>query len=329
MERRRFLQALAGATLLASVPSSRGEKRMAEANVSLVKTADRSAGVATAVGLIGWPEVEAKSVVVKPNFNSSDPFPGSTHNDTLLALVQGIRSRGAVQVIVADRSGMGVTRQVMEQKGIFGLDKKAGFEVLPLEELGQDGWRQADLPGSHWRRGVLYPRILDQADVLIQTCCLKTHRFGGHFTLSLKNSVGMVAKYSPADGYNYMRELHSSPYQRVMIAELNQLYRPSLIVMDGLEAFVRGGPEQGKRARPGVIMAAKDRVALDAVGVAILRLFGASRVVSQGRIFDQEQIRRAAQLKLGVSQASQIKLVTSDKESERFAQAVREVLAKG
>jgi len=33
-----------------------------------------------------------------------------------------------------------------------------------------------------------------EAEKVVQTCCLKTHRFGGHFTLSLKNSVGLVAK---------------------------------------------------------------------------------------------------------------------------------------
>ena len=29
------------------------------------------------------------------------------------------------------------------------------------------------------------------ADALVMACCLKTHRYGGHFTLSLKNGVGL------------------------------------------------------------------------------------------------------------------------------------------
>ena len=49
---------------------------------------------------------------------------------------------------------------------------------------------------------------------VVQTCCLKTHRYGGHFTLSLKNSVGLVAKRVPGDAYDFMRELHNSPHQR-------------------------------------------------------------------------------------------------------------------
>src|SRR5262249_58059891 len=110
------------------------------------------------------------------------------------------------------------------------------------------------LPGSHWQRGVLFPRLLEEAEAIVSTCCLKTHRFGGHVTLSLKNSVGAVAKFGP-DGYNYMRELHGSAAQRQMIAEINLLYRPAVVLLDGLEAFVDGGPEAGRKVAPGVLVA--------------------------------------------------------------------------
>ena len=60
----------------------------------------------------------------------------------------------------------------------------------------------------------------------------------------------MVAKYSPRDSYNYMGELHGSADQRRMIAEINQLYRPAMIVMDGLEAFTDGGLTGGLWSSP-------------------------------------------------------------------------------
>ena len=69
---------------------------------------------------------------------------------------------------------------------------------------------------------------------MVQTCYLKTHRFGGHFTLSLKNSVGFAAKTVPGNSYNFMRELHSSPHQRHMIAEINTAYKPDLVLLDGI-----------------------------------------------------------------------------------------------
>jgi len=160
----------------------------------------------------------------------------------------------------------------------------------------------------------------------VQTCNLKTHRYGGHFTLSLKNSVGFAAKRTRAGGYDYMSELHSSPYQRQMIAEINTAYAPALIVMDGVEAFVNGGPDRGKKVQAQVVLAGTDRVAMDALGVAILRLFGTTREVSRGKIFEQEQIARAVELGLGVDSPAKIELVTGDADSEAYATRIRGVL---
>ncbi|MBI4842193.1 MAG: DUF362 domain-containing protein [candidate division NC10 bacterium] len=158
---------------------------------------------------------------------------------------------------------------------------------------------------------------------------IKTHRYGGHFTLSLKNSVGMVAKDSPSDNYNYMSELHGSAYQRQMIAEINQLYQPAMVVMDGLEAFTDGGPESGTLVTPQVMVFGTDRVAVDAVGVAILRMHGGNATISRGRIFEQEQIARAAQLGLGARGPEQIDLVADDPESRQLAERIRQILRRG
>jgi uncharacterized protein (DUF362 family) len=133
----------------------------------------------------------------------------------------------------------------------------------------------------------------------------------------------------PRTGYLYMGELHRSAYQRQMIAEINTAYKPDLILLDGVEAFAKGGPDQGTRVKANVILAGNDRVAIDAIGVAILRLFGTTPEVSKGLIFDQEQIARAVELGLGVKSPNQIKLVTGDHESEMFAEQVSEILLRG
>jgi uncharacterized protein (DUF362 family) len=138
-----------------------------------------------------------------------------------------------------------------------------------------------------------------------------------------------VAKYSPRDQYNYMGELHGTSYQRQMIAEINQLYRPAMIVMDGLKAFTDGGPDSGSLVEPQVMVLGTDRVAVDAVGVAILRMHGGNATISRGRIFDQEQIARAVKLCLGAGGPEQIDLVTDDPESRKLADRVRQVLVQG
>jgi hypothetical protein len=56
---------------------------------------------------------------------------------------------------------------------------------------------------------------------------------------------------------------------------------------------------------------------------------GTTPVVSGGKIFEQDQIKRAAELGVGVKAASEIEVVTGDKESEAYAERVRGELKKG
>jgi len=100
-------------------------------------------------------------------------------------------------------------------------------------------------------------------------------------------------------------------------------------VLDGVEAFVNGGPMRGTRADAGVILAGSDRVAIDAAGVAILRLLGTTPEVSRGPVFGQEQLARAVELGLGIQSPAQIQFVTDDTESEDFARRVEDILLEG
>jgi uncharacterized protein (DUF362 family) len=293
--------------------------------ISIVRTRNRIEGVKQAVDLLKSNPFQGKAVVLKPNLNSADTTPGSTHIDTLRSLVLTLKAMGARQITVAERSGPGdPTRVVMEKKGILKLAAELDFYILAMDEMAPDSWVLVRPQDSHWRDGFLFPRIYREAESIVQTCCLKTHAYGGHFTLSLKNAVGMV----PRAGHSYMQELHSSPFQRQMIAEINAAYSPDLVVLDGVDAFVDGGPARGKLAETNVILAGKDRVAIDAVGVAILRLFGTTPAVSQGTVFQQEQIARAAALNLGVQSPDQIEFVTADPEGADFARKITEILLK-
>lgn len=265
-------------------------------------------------------------VGLKANFNSSDPFPATTHLDTLRILVEQILSGKPDSLTLAERSGMGITRDVLETRGVLALSDKAGYSVLVLDEIDHDGWQEIQSPALHWSRGFSLPRMILQADRIVQTCCLKTHRFGGFFTLSLKNSVGLVARKIPGLTHDFMQELHRSPDQRKMIAEINRFYRTDLVVMDATEGFATGGPEKGRLIHPGVILGGTDRVAIDAAGISLLRMAGSTRDVMEGKIFDHEQIARAAELGVGIKSARDIRLVPLDRQSEGIAGRMQGIL---
>lgn len=292
--------------------------------IALVKTRDRAAGISRAVGLLADdPEVSGlagKDVLLKPNFNTADPYPASTHNDTLKHLVATLRELGARGITIGERSGPPKTSDVLKEKGIYGLAKELDVGLINFEELSPEDWVRVKPPGSRWLRGVRVARPVMDAERVVCTCCLKTHKYGGVFTMSLKLSVGITHKGD-------MAELHSSfMAMRKMIADINHAYTPSLILLDGIDVFTDGGPMSGTLKQADVILAGTDRVAVDAVGLAVLKHLGSNSDVMETPIFKQEQIARAVELGLGVKGPGEIEIVTSDPESESYAEKLREIL---
>jgi uncharacterized protein (DUF362 family) len=156
-----------------------------------------------------------------------------------------------------------------------------GFKVVVLDEVEKENWVKISRKGTHWLRGFYISKIFVDSDIVVQTCCIKAHSLGGHFSTSIKNSVGLVAKRVPGGLYNYMWELHGSPHQRQMIAEINKFYKVNFVLMDATKAFASGGPEKGTEVEPNLMLTSMDRVAIDAIGVAILRKCGASSLMKK------------------------------------------------
>jgi uncharacterized protein (DUF362 family) len=266
-----------------------------------------------------------KTVVIKPNFNTADPPPASTDIQVLRQVIEHLTTQKPKKLVVAERAGPANTHETMKTKGLYQLHEEIeGFDIVDLSTLPETEWVHVKPEGSHWREGFLFPKLDQEADAVIALPCLKTHRFGGHFTLSLKLAVGLV----PRQGYTYMKELHSSPKQRSMIAEINQAFTPTLVIMDGIKAFTDGGPEKGTLKTPNVMLASPDRIAIDAVGVAILRDHGTTPDVTNGPIFEQEQIARAVELGLGVNSPEHIKIQPLDDKSAAYAKKLHEILTE-
>lgn len=325
INRRAFLRATAAG--LAAIPLAGLDPgglgvTAARSRVVVVRTRDRRQGVREALRALDPGGVAGKHVVVKPNFNSADPAPASTHNDTLTQLIQELRQRGARAITLGESSGPGNTRQFMEQKGTFELARALNFDIVNFEEIPDDQWVHFGAAGTHWPAGFSLPRLITDSEYTVSTCCLKTHGYGGVFSMSLKLSVGLTPK-------SIRRTMHRSPDMRRMIAELNTGYRPQLIVLDGVEAFTDGGPSRGERKRGDVVLAGSDRIAIDAVGLAVLKDLGSNSAIMGRRIFEQEQIARAVELGLGVDRPERIELVGPDAASQAYAARLNGILALG
>ena len=297
-----------------------------KADVFITGEKNRIIGVQNVLGAFDITMFSGTLVAVKANFNSADPFPASTHIDTLDTICSAILEQHPARVTLVERSGMGNTRSVLEETGVISCSRNRGFDVTVLDDLDRSGWQEIQAAGLHWDRGFFLAKDIAKADYVVQTCCLKTHRYGGYFTLSLKNMVGTIARRVPGLDYDFMNELHTSPHQRLMIAEINKFCLTDIIVMDATEGFSSGGPDKGKLIKPGIILASRDRIAIDAVGVALLRASGTVPVVMNGKIFELEQIARAAELGVGIGSADRIRLVPLDESGRAAAELVQHQL---
>jgi uncharacterized protein (DUF362 family) len=287
--------------------------------VAVISTSDRVYGVNKSLELLELNPVKGKNVIFKPNFNTADPPPASSSMETVKQLVLKLHEMGANSITIAERAGPAKTSDVFEKKGLHAMANELDFSIVDLTRIPKGEFVLKKPEGSHWKDGFFFAKIYDEAECIVETCCLKTHMYGGHFTLSLKNAVGVVKKKN-------MSELHSSEYQREMIAEINSVYKPDLIVMDGVITFVDRGPMEGTRVDGNVFVAGTDKIAIDAVGVAILRILGTTPEVTNGPIFEQDQIKRAVELELGVTSPLDIEFLTDSEESEKLVAQIKEKL---
>jgi uncharacterized protein (DUF362 family) len=206
---------------------------------------------------------KGETVLLKPNFNTADPAPGSSDLGFLKAVVGLVYECGAKIVMIGDSSTMSLnTRKVMEKKGVFDLEK---METPPrIYNFDERKWVKEQVPDAKFLKTVSLTEFLERADKLILLPNLKTHSYA-QFTGALKLSVGFMKPIERV-------RLHLRNIQE-KIAELNKLINPDLIIMDARKCFINKGPAQGKLAEPNLILASESRIAIDIEGIKIIQGF--------------------------------------------------------
>ena len=220
--------------------------------VAMVKRCeDTRESVGKVIALLGNPQQvihRGDKVLVKPNFNSPDPYPGSTNLDFLRAVIELLLELGA-KVTIGESSG-GIwrpTRNVFRKMGVFELAQHLDIELIAFEDRSDD-WVRVKFHGDYLDT-VSVPRSAYEADKLVYLPCMKTHNIAG-FSGALKLTVGFM---HPGE----RRALHARHLNQ-KIAEISLCWQPDLIVMDGREAFVSGGPDKGQLVRPDLMLASGD-----------------------------------------------------------------------
>lgn len=202
-------------------------------------------------------------VMVKPNFNSADPFPASTDMSFLRTFIEMLLETGS-KVTIGESSG-GIwrpTRNVLLKKGVYELAAALSVELIAFEDF-PDQWVRIKINGDFLKE-VTMPRSAYESDKFVYLPCLKTHSLAG-YSGALKLAFGFV---HPGE----RRRFHFN-FREEKLAEISLCWQPDLIMMDGRKAFVTGGPNSGKIVEPDLILASGDLTAIDVEAVKILNSF--------------------------------------------------------
>jgi uncharacterized protein (DUF362 family) len=222
-----------------------------------------------AIALLGSPGQvidRGDRVLLKPNFNSQDLYPGSTDLVFLRATVELLLEAGA-KVTIGESSG-GIwrpTRKVFGKVGMFELAKDLGVELIAFDDKPDD-WVRVRVNGDYLS-SVSMPRSAYEADKIVYLPCLKTHNLA-RFSGALKLAMGFM---HPGE----RRALHARHLEQ-KIAEISLCWQPNLIIMDGRKAFVSGGPAQGQVVEPELVLASGDIVAIDVEAIKVLLAYEAN-----------------------------------------------------
>lgn len=208
------------------------------------------------------PPLAGRRVLVKPNcLDAVPPERGvTTHPSLVRALVDALRRRGAL-VLVGDNPGArgyGSGRRCFEAAGLLAAADGAFVDL---------GRRTTVVPlRSRFAERVVVSRDVLEADYLISAPKMKTHCLT-LLTGGVKNHYGILAGAEKARLHAAARS--PERFSEVLV-DVFAIRPPDLTVMDAVTAMEGDGPTHGQLREVGLLLAARDAVALDAVAARLM-----------------------------------------------------------
>lgn len=276
-----------------------------KSRVAVVRKPTVEEMIKRAIELAGGMEISRNAtILIKPNQNSNDPFPATSNPETVAALINYVKRFDPGKIVVADASFEGFlpTMRTMRETGVLKAAQEAGAQVVAFEE----GEFVSVLPedAGNWSRPFRVAKLYMEADYVINQCVIKTHKYAV-YSMALKNTIGAILN----DDRPLMHRAADDRFRR-MVAELNLARPPDFVILDGQKAMVAGGPFSGTVKEPNLLIATRDPVAADAVGLAVLKHLGTTDRIQTISPWDQPVLKRAAELGLGAGSREEIDLVS-------------------
>jgi uncharacterized protein (DUF362 family) len=215
-----------------------------------------------------------QTVVIKPNLVL--PLPSSSGATTDPHVAQAIVdlsiAAGATKILIVEAAVPG------QPSNFDACGYTAVFESYPqvqLVDLRTGTYVLTPVPGGGYAYQAMWvPSLVIEPDTfLISAAKLKTH-FDAVVTLSMKNLVGLASEtaYAPPVAAGYPRhDLHLRGIDQ-SIMDLNLVRPIDFAVIDGVWGMEGQGPVGGTPVATNVVLAGRNRVAVDRVGLNVMEI---------------------------------------------------------
>jgi uncharacterized protein (DUF362 family) len=212
-------------------------------------------------------EARGRQVVLKPNLVEFEPESSiNTHPLLVHAAFEAFEAMGAASVRIAEGPG--------HRRNTLDLAEAAGyFKTVPRFEdvfvdLNLDDVTRVRPARQFSSLGALYlPNTALGADLLVSMPKMKTHHWTGA-TLAMKNLFGVV----PGGIYGWPKNVLHWAGIHESIADLHAAFPRQFAIVDGIVGMEGNGPIQGTPKPIGVLVAGRDRAAVDATCCRIMRI---------------------------------------------------------
>lgn len=206
-------------------------------------------------------------IVIKANLVTfMKPESAATTHPTLICeLVKRLHERGASIVIGDSPGGIYTSAFVNTVYSVTGITKVKEFGGKLNDNFEQ---RSAIFENAAVLKEFEYTAFLDDADVIINFCKLKTHGMMG-MSAATKNMFGAIpGTLKPEYHFKFPNHFDFAN----MLIDLNEYFKPKLCIVDAVMGMEGNGPTMGNPRHIGALLASSSPYKLDLACAKIIGL---------------------------------------------------------
>lgn len=236
---------------------------MAKPTIYLAETEDRISFVNRVLEKVqaDFAQPQTLKVLVKPNIVSHESYPTTTHPQVLATVLDFLLDCGC-KVVVADGPAFdaGDSDRIISSHPLREVCNERGIE---LQNLHKQRFKKVRAKSMSLEISTL----AFDFEYIISLPVLKPHK-GCYMTGALKNQFGFLRNRERIMMHTRLKSLSKG------IAEVNSVVRPNFFIVDAIDTYRYANERRhgGSEVRLGYMLAGRDPVALDSLGLRLLKV---------------------------------------------------------